>query len=99
MIVVLGAFSAAAPPWASTDALTRSTPDCAAAGSANAAPNISATVGTTIRNMTFSLEDECKHIGLRRPLSRGRWKCQRQDRAVRPQTAWTSTQRRRPKVQ
>src|SRR5215475_1774788 len=55
MMVVLAALSAAAPPWAATDALTRSAPDCAAAGCASAALNTSATVGARICNMISSL--------------------------------------------
>src|SRR5947209_16073859 len=70
MTVVLAAPSAAAPPWASTAALTRSTPDCAAAGCASAAPNRSAKPGTRIRNMIFLPILIAKHAGLRRPLYR-----------------------------
>src|SRR5262245_60737055 len=73
MMLVLAEPSAAAPPWAATDCLTRSAPDCAAAGCASAAPNTSATVGARIRNMISSLLCVIANVvGLRSPLSRRR---------------------------
>src|SRR5882724_1308355 len=70
--MVCSFLSASAPPCAATACFTRSAADCADAGLvsglASDAPNTSATVDTTIRNM--EILPVGKHVGLRCPLSR-----------------------------